>query len=97
MPLTGQQRRHLRALGHHLNPIVQVGLSGVTEGVIKALDQALKDHELVKVKFSDAVEDRASAGEELARETGSECAQMLGRTMLLYRARKKDPEIVLPK
>lgn len=96
MSLTGQQRRHLRALGHHLSPIVQVGHSGITEGVIRALNQALEDHELVKVKLGESVEDRAAAGEELARATGSECAQVLGRTLLLYRKRKKKPKIKLP-
>ena len=32
--LTGKQRRHLRALGHELKPIVQVGKDGIDEGLI---------------------------------------------------------------
>ena len=51
MALTGKQRRALRALGHHLEPVVQVGHAGITDGVVAALEQALWDHELVKVKL----------------------------------------------
>lgn len=95
MALTGKQRRHLRALGHHLSPVVQVGKGGISDGVIAALDQALEDHELIKVKLPEDAE-REEIADELSGRTGSECPQILGRTLLLYRARKKDPEIELP-
>lgn len=97
MPLTGKQRRTLRALGHHRKPVVQVGHSGVTEALTAALEQALHDHELVKVKISEhAAGTRAEVAAALARSTGSEVAQVLGRTVLLYRARPEEPAIVLP-
>jgi RNA-binding protein len=96
MPLAPNQRRYLRALGHHLNPIVQVGHQGVTDGVLGALDQALTDHELVKVKVAPAVDDREAAAEALAAGTRSDCAQILGRTLLLYRPREEKPKITLP-
>jgi RNA-binding protein len=90
MSLTGKQRRKLRALGHHLDPVVQVGQSGVTPGVVAATEQALADHELIKVKVADGPEDRHEAAEHLAQETGSEIAQVLGRTVLLFKKRKED-------
>lgn len=93
MPLTGSQRRALRALGHHLVPVVQVGQAGITEGVIGAVHQALETHELIKVKVQP--EERREAAEQLAQATGSELAQLLGRTVLLYRPRKDDPKIVV--
>lgn len=96
MPLSGNQRRHLRALGHHLQPVVQIGHQGVTAGVLGALDDALETHELVKVRFNQTVDDRSEAVVQLAEGTGSECAQVLGRNALLYRRRKKKPTIVLP-
>lgn len=90
MPLTGKQKAQLRALGHHLNPVVQVGSDGVTEGVIAAAAQALEDHELIKVKIaSEDREGRAGAVETLVNGTGSEVAQTLGRTVLLFKKRKK--------
>ena len=94
--LTGKQRRHLRALGHELKPIVQVGKDGIDEGLVAALDQALADHELVKIKIGEGAGlDRRAAAEELASQTHSEVAQVLGNTVLLYRADPEDPKIKL--
>ena len=95
--LTGKQRRHLRALGHELRPIVQVGKGGIDDGLVAAVERALVDHELVKLKLGEAAGlDRHDAAEALARRTHSEVAQVLGNTVLLYRAHPDDPEIVLP-
>lgn len=96
MALNGKQRRQLRALGHHLAAVVQVGADGVTEGVIGAAAQALKDHELIKVKIAgEDREARVGMVEQLAQGTESEVAQTLGRTVLLYKKRKKNPKIKL--
>jgi RNA-binding protein len=96
MPLSGNQRRFLRALGHHLNPIVQIGHQGSTEAVVGALKQALRDHELVKVKFNQTVDERSEALEALVEGTGGECVQVLGRTALIYLKHPKKPQIKLP-
>src|SRR4051812_46941143 len=90
MPLSGKQRRALRAQGHHLQPIVQVGQQGVTPAVIQAVDQALADHELVKVRLGDDRAQRAKDAAALASETKSEVAQELGHTALLFRRRVED-------
>lgn len=96
--LTGKQRRHLRALAHPLRPIVQVGKGGLDDGLIAAVDQALTDHELVKVKIGEAADlDRHEAADELASRTRSEVAQVLGNIALLYRADPDDPKIELPR
>jgi RNA-binding protein len=96
MPLDGKQRRKLRALGHHLAVVVQVGQEGVTPGVLAALEQALWDHELVKVKLaSEDRETRQEQTEALSFGTGSEVAQVLGRTVLLYKPNPDEPRIAL--
>ncbi|GAC1339473.1 MAG: ribosome assembly RNA-binding protein YhbY [Myxococcales bacterium] len=95
--LTGKQRRHLRALGHHLHAVVQVGHEGVTPALVQQARIQIEAHELVKVKVSEgAPAGRHETAEALARETGAALAQVLGRTFLLYRARAKDPAIALP-
>jgi RNA-binding protein len=96
--LTGKQRRHLRALAHDMKPIVQVGKGGIDGGLIGAVDRALTDHELVKVKVGESAGlDRHEAAENLATATKSEVAQVLGNTVLLYRPDPEDPQIKLPK
>jgi RNA-binding protein len=95
--LTGKQRHHLRGLGHKLVPLVQLGKGGLDEGLIKAVDQALADHELIKVRVGDGADlDRHAAAERLAAETHSEVAQVIGNVVLLYRAKPEDPTITLP-
>jgi len=95
--LTGKQRRHLRALAHELKPIVQVGKDGLDTGLIAAIDRALVDHELVKVKLGEAAGlDRHEAADALASKTHSQVAQVLGNIVLLYRAHPDEPTIELP-
>ena len=93
MTLTGKQKRKLRGLGHHLAAVVLVGQHGVTPAVVAATEQALYDHELVKVKVAEGPEDRHEAAEHLARETSSHIAQLLGRTVLLYKQRAENSKI----
>jgi RNA-binding protein len=96
MALTGKQRRALRALGHHLKAVLQVGHAGVTPAVVAALEQALHDHELVKVRILEhAPGPRGTLATALAASTSSEVAQLLGRTVLFYRARPEDSKIRL--
>ena len=98
MGLNGKQKRQLRALGHHLSPVVLVGSDGVTEGVIGAVSQALQDHELIKVKIADEDrESRALAVKKLCEGSACDVAQTLGRTVLLFKQRKKNQKIKLVK
>ena len=90
MPLDGRTRRKLRALGHHLDPVVIIGHQGVTDGIVAAVDQALHDHELVKVKVNEGPAERHEAADALAAQTTSEVAQVLGRVILLFRQRPED-------
>ena len=95
--LSGKQRRYLRGLGHALRPVVQIGKDGIDDGVVAALDRALLDHELVKLKVGESADvERHEAAEALAARTHSEVAQVLGNTVLLYRAHPDEPTIVLP-
>lgn len=101
--LTGTQRRHLRKLAHGKKPIVYVGSAvgsadgsaGISEGVISALDQALADHELVKVKLPGAATKRGLA-EELARRSGAHLCGLVGHMAILYRPDPEQRRIVLP-
>lgn len=94
--LTGKQRRYLRSLGHHLDPVIHVGKEGVSEGLIGAADVALEQHELIKIKLGESAGDRHEMAAALAEACSAELAGVLGRTALLYRRRKEEPAIRLP-
>ena len=86
-------RKALRAAGHHLSPVVQVGKEGLTPAVLQALDEQLLAHELLKVKVgSESPSDRFEVAAGLAGLPGALVAQVLGRTVLLYRKHPKKPK-----
>lgn len=92
--LSGAQRRKLRSLAHHLQPIVQVGRQGVTDKVLAAIDQALTDHELIKVKLLESCPvDRKLVGPTLADPVSAHDIGLIGRVQILYRRHPEQPQI----
>jgi RNA-binding protein len=89
---SGKLRKTLRAAGHHLDPVVQIGKEGMTEAVLRELDAQLLAHELVKVKVgTESPEDRFEVADRLAADSGAQVAQVLGRTVLVYRRHPEKP------
>ena len=83
-------------MGHGLKPVILVGKKDVDDALITETAAALAHHELIKVKvLENSGLDRHEASEALAGATGSDIAQVLGKTFLLYRSAEK-PVIVLP-
>jgi RNA-binding protein len=91
--LRGYQKKHLRSLAHGLKPIVQIGREGISDAVIRAVDEGLFRHELIKVKFNDIKEKglKEEVTGELTARTGSVQVGMIGHTVILYRG-QADPE-----
>jgi RNA-binding protein len=87
-------RKQLRALAHHLEPIVRVGHARVTDGVVAAVAQALHDHELIKVRLYEP-EDKAEMAAELASRCGATLCGLVGHTAILYRRHPKRPKLVV--
>ncbi len=84
--LTPGQVRHLRGLGHHLNPLAMLGREGITANLINAVDEVLTAHELVKVKIQENFpDDRHSGAAMVAEGCAAALVQVLGRTFLIYR------------
>jgi RNA-binding protein len=92
MPSTPLRRR-LRAHGHALQPIVQIGKNGTTEAVITQVTKALLDHELIKVKLcTECPESRFDVAEHLGAGAGVNVVQILGKAILLYKRHPKQPQ-----
>jgi RNA-binding protein len=86
---SGKLRRALRGHGHRLSAIVQIGKAGVTQGVVKQVEQALADHELIKLRVdADCPADRFAVADDLAERPGVNVVQIIGGAILLY---KRDP------
>ncbi len=83
--LTVRQRKSLRGLGHHLEPIVYVGKEGISATLIQAAESALKVHELIKIKLGQNCPlPKKEAAEALAEATGADLVQLIGKTVLLF-------------
>jgi RNA-binding protein len=95
--LSGKQRRFLRGLGNRLKPTVNVGKGGVSPELLRAIEDAFSNQELIKIKLERGCPiDRKEVGPALARDTDSYLVQILGQTVLLYRQDEENPTIRLP-
>lgn len=96
--LTSKQRAYLRSLANSAETILQVGKEGISENLIKQVDDALTARELIKGKV---LGNRSGfAGEiaaQLAEATGSEVVQVIGMRFVLFRRNLKNPKISLKK
>ena len=86
LTLTASQRREHRAASHHLDPVVAIGNDGLTAGVRKAIDAALKAHGLIKVRvFSDDRNTREALLAELTDTLKAAPVQHIGKLLVLWR------------
>ena len=78
-----------------MEPVVHIGQGGLSEGVVRAVEQALLDHELIKVRLHEPADKKAEA-EALAVATGSALCGLVGHTVILYRPHPDKPQIRIP-
>lgn len=97
--ITTKQRAYLRSLANELEPMTQIGKNGISDNLIKVLNNALEAHELIKITVLENCE--LSAKEmmsELTEALPCEAVQVIGRKIVIYRQahKKENRKIVLP-
>jgi RNA-binding protein len=94
--LTPKNKALLKKLANPIQPSLTIGKGEVDATMLKSVDAALEAHELVKLHVlttqSGSLEETAGV---LAEKTKSEVVEIIGRMIVLYRPRKKNPTIVL--
>lgn len=90
--LSTDQIKKLKSLAHHLKPVVLLGKKGITGSLINAVDMALKDHELIKVKFVDLKEEKRELIPEITVATGAFPVSIIGNVLILYRENPDRPD-----
>lgn len=84
-------KKRLRAQAHPLKPVVMIGQHGYTAAVAAAIDEALGDHELIKIRMRGVERDqRKSVIEEVCRDLEAEFVGLVGAVATLYRQRPAD-------
>ncbi len=95
--LTGKQRSYLKGLANSLEPIMQIGKGGVTENVLKQIDDALNARELIKIKIlNNSMLSAKDTANEIAESIRAEYVQSIGNKFVLYRE-SKEKIINIPK
>jgi len=83
--LNSTQRKTLRGMAHGFKPLVFVGQKGLTPQLVQATDDALLDHELIKIKFIDCKEEKKEIIAELAEKVSGHLAGMVGNVAVMFR------------
>lgn len=86
LSITASERRALSARAHKIHPIVMIGKSGLSAGVIGELDRGLTSHELIKIKVQ--IENhgaRVDIFEKICRQLNAAPIKHIGKILVIYR------------
>ena len=82
--LTSKQKSYLRSLAQTEPALFQIGKEGLSDNLIQTVDDALRTHELVKIKLlKTGGDDVDEIIFDLAMNTKSEVVQKIGSVFVL--------------
>ena len=94
--MTSKQRAYLKSLASTMEPIYQIGKSGISPELTKGVDEALEARELIKINvLKNCMDDPKEMAFVLAERTKSQVVQVIGKKIVLYRQSFKNPKIEL--
>lgn len=97
MALKGKQRSYLKSLANGIEPILILGKNGLTDNVLKQLDDVLEARELIKIKcLENSGLDTTETASEVVKLLKAEFVQSIGSKFTIYR-KAKEPKINIPK
>jgi RNA-binding protein len=82
----------LRGEAHSLKPIVQVGKNGVNPAALREIEEALKAHGLIKVRFVSGQATRREMGQQIAAALGCGLVGIVGHVASFYRPQDETAE-----
>ena len=99
--MTSKQRAYLKGLAMTMDPIMQIGKSGVTPELTASVSEALEARELIKLSvLQNCADNPREIAELLADRTRSQVVQVIGKKIVLYREntdeKYKKKKIILP-
>ena len=96
--MTSKQRSYLKGLAMNVTPTFQVGKGSVTPEYVEAIREAFNTKELIKISvLKNCLDDPKEIAQVIAERTGSQVVQVIGKKIVLYKADKDNPKILLPK
>ena len=92
MILNSKQRKILEKAAHDMQPVVIVGGAGVTDGVMKMIDDSLATHELLKVKFNEYKDEKVELTNDICVQCNAILVRIIGNIAILYREAEKEDD-----
>ena len=87
--LTSKQRARLRSLSNQSETLFQIGKDGISEKMIKSINDCINARELIKLRVLESSGVTASfAAEEIASQIGAEVVCAIGSRFVLYKKAK---------
>lgn len=83
--LTNAQVRDFKAKAQRLKAMLKIGKEGLSPQFLAALDELLKHHELVKVRFDEFKEQKKELTPQLAEKSRCHLITRVGNVVVLYR------------
>ena len=95
--MTSKQRAYLKGLAMNIEPVFQVGKSGLTPEITEAVLEAFNTRELIKLAvLKNCLEDPKEIAAVIAERTHSQVVQVIGKKIVLYKENKAHKKINLP-
>ena len=86
-PLSNPEIRRLKGAAQLLEPMLKIGKAGLSDGFVQSVNDALSQHELVKIKFVEFKDQKKELAPQLADRTASYLVMRVGNVMVLHRPR----------
>ena len=95
--MTSKQRAFLKGLAMNIEPVFQIGKSGLTPEVTEAVSEAFNTRELIKLAvLKNCMADPRAIPSALSERTKSQVVQLIGKKIVLYKESKDHKKINLP-
>ena len=95
--MTSKQRAYLKGLAMNIEPVFQVGKSGLTPEITEAVLEAFNTRELIKLAvLKNCLEDPKEIAAVIAERTHSQVVQVIGKKIVLYKENKDHKKINVP-
>ena len=85
MNLNSKQRKYLRSKAHHLKPVVIIGKADFNQSIITTIDNCLKSHELIKIKFSQHKDCKKEIINKINKSINSHSVGSIGNIEIIFR------------
>ena len=89
--LSNPEIRKLKAAAQRMKATFKVGKAGLSPQFLQSVDEGLKHHELIKVKFDEFKDQKKELAPVLAEKTASHLIMQVGNVVVLYRPKPEAP------